>query len=60
MAERMRFLAKATSGSTAIEYALIVTLIAMAVLASIQILFNDNVSCLYSWTTSRLLNAMGY
>ena len=60
MAERLRLLAKSTSGSTAMEYALIATLIGIAVLAAIQVLFNDRVSGLYSWSTTRLLNAMGY
>lgn len=60
MADRLKLFACATSGSTAIEYALMATLIGMAIVGALDILFNDSVNGLYNWSTARLLNAISF
>ena len=59
MVQRPTSLTRDTSGSTAIEYALIAALIAVTIIATLNVLFNDNVNGLYSSTVLKILNAFG-
>ncbi len=59
MVERLRAMVGDASGSTAIEYALLATLIGTGILGALQLLFNDRVTGLFGFSTTRLLGAMG-
>jgi Flp pilus assembly pilin Flp len=59
MVGRLKTVAHDISGATAIEYALIASLISAAIIVAVQMLFNDSVTGLYSWFASRALAAMG-
>ena len=60
MPARLRALLTDAAGTTAIEYALIATLIGIGTMGALQVLFNDSVGDLYSGTMNRVMNALGY
>ena len=58
MVGRLRALVSDSSGTTAIEYGLIATLIALAIIGSLNALFTDSVSGLFTVIMNQVMAAL--